>query len=117
MSNGEVKRWETISIDSKITGTWLDVDGVPRITVLAASDHERVVAELKAELVQYHRMAASGVWTPSDEYMEKIETIAKQAKVIGILKACILKEDARCGIWHDGRKAIEQAAAIERGGA
>lgn len=41
--------------------------------------------------------------------------IAKQAKVIEVLKACIQKEDHRCGIWHEGRKAIEQAEAIERG--
>lgn len=45
----EVKRWETISIDTKISGTMPDVDGVPRVTVVSASDHDRVVAELKAE--------------------------------------------------------------------
>lgn len=35
--------------------------------------------------------------------------VQKQAKVIEVLKACILKEDKRCGIWREGRQAIERA--------
>lgn len=85
------------------------------IEVISIEDHERVVSELKAEVLQYHRMAASGVWIESKAYNRQIETIAKQARAIDVLKACILKEDHRCGIWHDGRKAIEQAETIERG--
>lgn len=56
MSNGEVKRWETISIDTKIPGTRFDVDDVPRVTVISADDHERIVAELKAEIAAQKRV-------------------------------------------------------------
>lgn len=46
---------------------------------------------------------------------EHDRVVQKQAKVIEVLKACILKEEARCGIWYWGRKAIERAETIERG--
>lgn len=87
-----------------------------RLDVFRNREYEaRNIEELKADVLQYHRMAASGVWIESKAYNRQIETIAKQAKAIEALKACISKEDHRCGLWHDGRKAIEQAESIERG--
>lgn len=99
----EVKRWETIAIDSKIPGVKLDVDSIPRVVVVSAEDHDRVVAELenrlyeynketselKAELVQYYRMASSGVWVETEKYSAQVETIARQAKVIEKLRAAL----------------------------
>lgn len=114
------------------------------IEVMPVTDHDRVVAELKDEVeTERMRLVGCGVaalmnteeskpnritrdnpyWSASyqdvcnmvDREIQHRETIAKQEKVIEVLKACILKEDHRCGIWHDGRKAIEQAETIERG--
>ena len=87
------------------------------IEVISIEDHERVVAELKAEV---ERLKRANQVVPRDAELLALngkfrDTIAKQAKVIEVLKTCILKEDKRCGIWHDGRKAIEQAETIERG--
>ena len=99
-------------------------------------DHDRIVAELKASIEhsetkvgwllhdneknvrEHERVVAKkdvAYNNLDDVNMALNEKIAKQAKVIEVLKACILKEDKRCGIWHWGRKAIEQAEAIERG--
>lgn len=101
MSDGEVKRWILENhggelFYSPIIDTYEEV--------VSSTDHERVVAELKATIDS---------WIESHD--ARVATIAKQAKVIEVLKACILKEDKRCGIWHEGRKAIEQAESIERG--
>lgn len=87
MSNGEVKRWYVYSSeDGALYAVSKNQRGfVPdasTIEVMPVEDHERVVAELKADLVQYHRMAASGVWIPSGEYSDKIDALAKQAQVI-----------------------------------
>lgn len=89
----EVKRWETISIDTKIPGTMLDVDGVPRVTVVSASDHDRIVAELKAEVDKLKRSefvnavkAGHDYGDALDEISNLKQTIARQAKVIEKLK-------------------------------
>ena len=148
MSSGEVKRYvmtsrivlgtngklERREINSEInsSGAWVSY-----------TDHDRIVAELKAEVVglkEAMHNAASGLSMEIRQRMllekqlaealatvkrslrdneknvsERDAVIAKQAKVIEVLKACIQKEDHRCGIWHEGRKAIEQAETIERG--
>lgn len=71
----------------------------------------QTIAELRAEVER-----TKGFETALEDAVIKYrEIIAKQAKVIEVLKACIQKEDHRCGIWHEGRKAIEQAESIERG--
>jgi len=86
------------------------------IEVISIEDHERVVAELKAEVeVLKSKNRIIGPATTDCVIEELHESISKQAKVIEVLKACIQKEDHRCGIWHEGRKAIEQAESIERG--
>lgn len=97
----------------------------PKTEWVRASDHERVVAELKADVTKqtewkeaFMSLAEGEIplnerW--KQECLYRDQTIATQAKVIEVLKACIQKEDHRCGIWHDGRKAIEQAETIERG--
>lgn len=141
VSNGEVKidepmRWNVPRPDFIKEQEWQAHDG--HIMVVLASDHDSIVAGLKAQLehsetkvgwllrdnekkVRDHERIVAGKDVAynnlDDVNMALNEKIAKQAKVIEILKACILKEDTRCGIWHDGRKAIEQAetAEIERG--
>lgn len=101
MRNGEVKRFKFING----VGNWSHEEAV------LASDHDRIVAELKAYVEETNRILRD---VDKQCYQDE-RTIDKQAKVIEVLKACILKEDHRCGIWHDGRKAIEQAESIERG--
>ena len=91
----------------------------PKTEWVRSSDHDHIVAELKAQL-SYKQKQVNEYWAELEELRnndpkELMETIAKQAKVIEVLKSCILKEDKRCGIWHDGRKAIEQAETIDRG--
>lgn len=90
MSDGkEVKRWETISIDTKIPGTGPDVDGVPRVTVVSASDHDRIVAELKAEVDELKYELSSrteGLRQTRQDWLDSQKTIARQAKVIENLK-------------------------------
>ena len=81
VSNGEVKRFMAI-VENPIFA----YDDVRRLCVLE-SDHERVVAKKDAA---YNSL--------DDVNMALNEKIAKQAKVIEVLKACILKEDKRCGI-------------------
>lgn len=138
MSNGEVKRFtvdEVLHQDRAFRnpGPWI-----------FEPDHDRIVAELKADVeAERMRLVGCGVaalmnteeskanrvskdnpyWSASyqdvcnavDREIQHREDVARQAKVIEVLKACIQKEDHRCGIWHDGRKAIEQAESIERG--
>lgn len=41
------------------------------------SDHDRIVAELKRELLQYYQIAESGVWVETGIYEEQIKTIAE----------------------------------------
>ena len=85
------------------------------IEVMPVEDHERVVAELKAQLEHSETKVAWLLHDNEKNVRERDAVIAKQAKVIEVLKACIQKEDQRCGIWHDGRKAIDHAETIERG--
>jgi len=117
VSKGEVKRWETISIDSRIHGTRLDVDDVPRITVLSASDHDRIVSELKAE-VEYLKASRERLAQCELEALKRVEekrqTIAKQAKVIEKLREQrdIELED---NCWDDastGGRPFEQTRAM-----
>lgn len=74
------------------------------IEVMRAEDHDRIVAELKLTIDN---------WIESHD--ARLETIATQKRVIAILKACILREDFRCGRWPAGREAIDQAESVERG--
>ena len=114
MSNGEVKRWKGMTQDTE----WDDSCRLERrvwADLVLASDHDRVVAELKAQLEHSETKVGWLLHDNEKNVRERDAVIAKQAKVIEVLKACILKEDKRCGIWHDGRKAIEQAETIERG--
>lgn len=101
--------------------------GVNTVCVMPVEDHERIVAELKAEIETLGKVYRSkcpecgysgcvrGRKACDAEIDRQKETIATQKRVIEVLKACIQKEDHRCGIWHEGRKAIEQAESIERG--
>ena len=120
VSNGELKQWTLLRVaDDEF---YLDEGDRPdfehsKIKVMRVEDHDRIVAELKAEV---ERLKRANQVVPRDAGLLALngkfrDTIATQAKVIEVLKACILKEDKRCGIWHDGRKAIEQAETIERG--
>ena len=85
------------------------------ISVMPVTEHERIVAELKAQLEHSETKVGWLLHDNEKNVRERDAAIATQAKVIEVLKPCILKEDKRCGIWHDGRKAIEQAETIDRG--
>lgn len=134
MSNGEAKRWETISIDTKIPGTRFDVDDVPRVTVISADDHERIAAGLKAQL-EHSETKVSWLLRDNERVLKEKdaaynelddinmalnEKIAKQARVIEKLKTYIQhRVDCICraGVlqYSDscdcGLKAIEKEGA------
>lgn len=108
--------------------------------VVLASDHDRIVADLRIKIrslnLEIETRAKPTVEKLKNEItnlkaeverlkeviqhdVDKVEaayseTIARQARAIEILKNCILKEDHRCGIWREGREALE-LAAIEQG--
>lgn len=85
------------------------------IEVVPVTEHERVVAELKASIEHSETKVGWLLHDNEKNVRERDAVIAKQAKVIEVLKACILKEDKRCGIWHEGRKAIDHVESIGRG--
>ncbi len=86
MSNGEVKRFMAI-VENPIFA----YDDVRRLCVLE-SDHDRIVAELKAE-VEYLKASRERLALCELEALKRVEekrqTIAKQAKVIEKLKTMV----------------------------
>lgn len=109
--------------------------------LIQAEDHDRIVAELNARLnkvnsvfkmwvsenetiaelrAEVERLKRANQVVPKDAELLALngkfrDTIATQKRVIAILKACILREDFRCGRWPAGREAIDQAESVERG--
>lgn len=137
MSDGkEVKRWETISIDTKIPGTRPDVDGVPRVTVVSATDHDRIVDELKAARTHWQRLELEALernaelraevdelhnrlYEYNKETSELKTEVTRQARVIEKLKSyakhrvdCI----CRAGVLEYSEECDCGLAAIEKEG-
>lgn len=85
----DVKRWETISIDTKLPGTRIDIDGVPRILVMPVTEHEAVVAKLKAEADHLNRQLADAMSGCCDCPMFKAQgkTVAELRAENEILKS------------------------------
>lgn len=85
----EVKRWETIAIDSRIPGTRTDVDSVPRVVVVSASEHDRIVAEKDAEI---SRLTESLEWETalkkafSERHTEQTLEIARLKKELEVIE-------------------------------
>ena len=86
--------------------------------VVMAEDHERIVAWKDAELLTYHRMAASGVWVESEKYDELLKTIATQKRVIEKLRTYVQhRVDCICraGVLQYSEECDCGLDAIEKG--
>ena len=109
MSNGEVKRFKFING----VGNWSHEEAV------LASDHDRIVAELKAYVEETNRILRD---VDKQCYQDE-RTIAKQTKVIEIAKRVLYNAGLRPPdggtptvetICEDLNDAIKKIAAIER---
>lgn len=93
MSDGkEVKRWEPCLKDSP-AGTYVTTKETKRVrnVYVTIEDHDRIVADLRAEVERYKNLYedySSEVEELQHERRNLETTIAAQAKVIEKLKAC-----------------------------
>lgn len=77
MSDGkEVKRWSLSQLDSLSSNSWTNA------TFVSSVDHDRIVAELRAEVERVKRFEAA----LEDAVIKYRETIATQTRVIEKLK-------------------------------
>lgn len=111
MSNGEVKRWDiyfcsddsnllddvAIEVDEEVRTAR---DGERRIEVMPVKDHERIVAELKADIAQL-KVELGRPYDKVDRLFEAnkkhIETIATQRRVIEKIKTIAEQMNCACG--------------------
>lgn len=93
----EVKRWEIYNLcvlgepmSAVVAGPFTDPK-VRAVEVIAVEDHDRIVAELRAEVAQAKRESADAMSGCCDCPMFKAQgkTIARQAKVIEGVKSAL----------------------------
>jgi len=74
----EVKRWETIAIDSKIPGVKLDVDSIPRVVVVSAEDHDRIMAERDELWKRATKFVMPGEFDTAESIKHYIDTLESE---------------------------------------
>lgn len=115
----DVKRWETISIDTKLPGTRIDIDGVPRILVMPVTEHESIVAELKAEIEALKRSELVNQIKGGQDYGDALDEIANLKRTLARRDRVIekLREQRNaCNGWHMSEEFMDKELEdIEQG--